>query len=59
LFKTGEPQLVTLVGTQASSVKLYGAGTLSSIDYCVFHNSGKRVYTYEEIAGANANKKEN
>jgi hypothetical protein len=56
LFATGEPQLVTLVGTQAASVQQYGAGTLSSIDYCVFHTQGKRVISYDEIV---LNKKDN
>ena len=41
--------MVTLIGTQAASTKQYGAGTLSTIDYCVFHNTGKRAYTFDEI----------
>lgn len=50
-FVTGEPQLVTIIGTQGASVKQYGVGTLTSIDYCIFHSSGKRVYSFEEISG--------
>ena len=58
MFKTGEPLLVTIIGTQQASSTNYGAGTIKDFDYIEFHTVNSKVYSYEDITSSAEGKKD-